>query len=706
MKKNVCDLIKIVVVYLIPILLFEQNFNEFYFTTIIIAIPIYYALNHHASYMFILGSLLTFDFINIFICLLIVLSCFILRKLVNSKLALLSQITAYNVFNIIYVFLSGITPSFKLVFLFFISVFLGLGIIYSITYRKNQAFINNNMLFLSFFSILISLGLFNHKYSILFLSMIVFFFGLDRNKYGTFFGLFFFFLKKEGYYLIIGLLSSLPFFPLPGIIYIIADYFLLKQLSTLNLLIILGSSSVLSIIYYLYKEDFTKYPLDEAPVYQNIIRNLNDHVLNYASFLDEFERLYLKNEETKNLFKDSYLLITKNICEACPNNTICFGKMRAETSQFIKEALEYGHDVYIKSKSKSTNEYIKKCIKADSIISLANRIKKEYKLNLEQMRRKSFLETQISGFSNTLRQYAVSLSLKDNLPIISLLKARNRLIKSGFQIILFEIVNSSKENFSIKIGVCNYNNNKEDILKMAIEKEIQTSISIKIKKVVGSIYYLVISPKFKFEIIYGGSSISKSNENLKGDNYTFKNLENGIFYACISDGMGSGKNAYIESTKTLEMIEKISSLESNFDFGMNILNTFYSLKEDSFSYATLDLLSINLSSGKATLYKMGSSTTYIIRGTDLIKIENQNLPFGLVDDVIKEEFDVFDNDLIFLLSDGVNDFIKREKFEKILDQSIMLHPQKISYFILKSILDESKPKDDMTALVLKIKQAV
>ena len=156
------------------------------------------------------------------------------------------------------------------------------------------------------------------------------------------------------------------------------------------------------------------------------------------------------------------------------------------------------------------------------------------------------------------------------------------------------------------------------------------------------------------------------------------------------------------------MIDKITKCCLDFQTSLTILNSFFKIKDLEEAYSTLDFIDINLIDGKMNLYKLGSSTTYIIRNEKIIPIYNNNLPFGVNDLITKEEYLLKNDDLVILVSDGVSDYISETKLQKVLLSLRNETPHKIVYEVLQGIYRENNNKinDDMTCIALKIAQKI
>lgn len=153
------------------------------------------------------------------------------------------------------------------------------------------------------------------------------------------------------------------------------------------------------------------------------------------------------------------------------------------------------------------------------------------------------------------------------------------------------------------------------------------------------------------------SAISEGEESFCGDTIRiFENCED-KFYALISDGMGSGRDAALTSGMCAMFLQRMLSAANRCDASLKLLNGFLrnkggtSLHECS---ATVDLMELDLISGRVSFYKSGAAPTYVFRDGGLFKLRSKTVPIGIIRelDAKKISFDVSDGDVIVMVSDG------------------------------------------------------
>ena len=221
---------------------------------------------------------------------------------------------------------------------------------------------------------------------------------------------------------------------------------------------------------------------------------------------------------------------------------------------------------------------------------------------------------------------------------------------------------------------------------------------------------LVLVEADKYAVLTQFAVATKEESELSGDSYAFTHLKNGQYMVVLSDGMGTGDKAHIQSSVTVDMLEKMMEAGFHRDIAIKTINSMLMLRTSDEMFASLDMVLIDLHKGTADFIKIGSAPGFIKRQDGRIEeVATPALPIGILTDiqiggnVQKLE----DGDLIITVSDGIIDSNKEEG-EKWLIQHLKnnksLNPREIADGILHTALKftQNIPEDDMTVLVTKI----
>lgn len=128
----------------------------------------------------------------------------------------------------------------------------------------------------------------------------------------------------------------------------------------------------------------------------------------------------------------------------------------------------------------------------------------------------------------------------------------------------------------------------------------------------------------------GIAALKKRGEKVSGDKGTYFKTDSGVLCVILSDGMGTGDQAAKDSTQVVQILEKF--LRSGVDpaVAMKILNSVLLLRGgDSWGYATVDLMCVDLFSGETCFYKYGAAPSYVKSGKNIRRIKGETLAAGL-----------------------------------------------------------------------------
>ena len=209
-----------------------------------------------------------------------------------------------------------------------------------------------------------------------------------------------------------------------------------------------------------------------------------------------------------------------------------------------------------------------------------------------------------------------------------------------------------------------------------------------------------------FAEVAKASSI-KENEKANGDSaVTFDNRED-FFYALVSDGMGSGREAAITSKICAVFLERMLRAGNSKAVTLEMLNGFIRSRGTECS-ATVDLAEIDLITGDACFVKSGAAPSFVLRSGNLYKLQSKTVPIGIMPqiDAEKIKFELMPGDIIIMISDGVAQSLEDGvwlanllTYEWEDDLSAMAEK------ILDNACLNNKRSDDMTAALIRISES-
>ena len=206
----------------------------------------------------------------------------------------------------------------------------------------------------------------------------------------------------------------------------------------------------------------------------------------------------------------------------------------------------------------------------------------------------------------------------------------------------------------------------------------------------------------------GIAALKKKGESVSGDKGSYFKTDGGVLCVILSDGMGCGDEAARDSDQVVSILEKF--LRSGVDpaVAMKILNSVMLLRSgDSWGFATVDLMCVDLFSGETCFYKYGAAPSYVKSGKSIRRIKGESLAAGLslgegaAPDLVRMRLRPGSTAVIAsdgVLADSEDDWL-RELLQKELPDMKTL---------AKSVLREAErlygSGDDMTVLTVRVEE--
>lgn len=164
-----------------------------------------------------------------------------------------------------------------------------------------------------------------------------------------------------------------------------------------------------------------------------------------------------------------------------------------------------------------------------------------------------------------------------------------------------------------------------------------------------------------FEVEMATFSASRSGE-YSGDTYNIFDTGAAEKYIVLSDGMGTGKRARLDSVFSVSLVSRLLRCGMSVTTAHKMVNSMMRVKGWEESFATLDILRLDLYGGSASLMKSGAAASYLCRDGGLKIFSSDAFPAGILADCTPDVADLklFDGDILMLASDGVDQTVARK----------------------------------------------
>ena len=205
----------------------------------------------------------------------------------------------------------------------------------------------------------------------------------------------------------------------------------------------------------------------------------------------------------------------------------------------------------------------------------------------------------------------------------------------------------------------------------------------------------------------GIAAVRKRGETVSGDRGTYFKTDSGQLCVILSDGMGTGPEAADGSINTIRILESFLRAGVSPSSAMKLLNAAALARDtESWGYATVDLMCIDLFTGDACFYKYGAAPSYVKNGNVIRKIKSRSFAAGLKYEAGKApdvmHMHLKPGSIAVIASDGVVSDGKDLWLRKLLEKTTAEDMKTLAGAVIRSAVREYGRNDDMTALAVKV----
>jgi stage II sporulation protein E len=448
---------------------------------------------------------------------------------------------------------------------------------------------------------------------------------------------------------------------------------------------------------------------------ENLKTTVSTRLVSVADALEEVSHTVTQvSRKLHNINNEDISVVYHNAslqtCKKCNMKMFCWETAYNDTMGVCNDMTKQLKNEHQIVRSDVPEHFAKRCIKLNEFLSSVNKCYSEYQANdFEQQKStqlRNVLAEQFGGISNLLKDLATEFSAFTRTEF-----GRTDRVRTAFASCGLETSESS----------CRIDSRGRMTLEAEIKpghsrvsrNELVNELSHACGKVLsqpeitneGELVHLKFYQKPQFTVKFGQAYLKKDGERLCGDAFDTFLDGSGQAVMILSDGMGSGGRAAVDSGLTIDLMSKLLRSGFGFDNATSIVNSAMMLKSGEESFSTLDIASIDIYTGEAGFLKAGAAPTYIKRGGIVECISQNSLPVGIIKGIQleKDTVNLHDGDIIVMFSDGVLNGSASWLVKEIEDY----HDENLNFFagsIAKKAkeLRNDEHGDDITVLVAKI----
>lgn len=403
--------------------------------------------------------------------------------------------------------------------------------------------------------------------------------------------------------------------------------------------------------------------------------------------------------------KSIYCRVQSEVCKSCRKYGICWEKDYASTYKKFEKVASLFRENERVEKNRLPGELLNSCVNTDRFLSVfeknyrQNRARHEDEIRVTNMR--DIFYDQLNCMSDTLRDFSTEFLKTDTGDPATAMRIKEHMkdLKIDVNFVSCKVGGNGAMTVEAHCRRIDESTDRhkltQGIEELTLRKFEDPEITYSEKGI-----KVLFRQKPLMSLKIGTMQYPGEGSSICGD-YIENFCEKGKHTIIISDGMGTGGRAAVDSAMTAEFFGKLIKSGFSKSSALKIVNSAMLVKSSYESLSTIDSATIDLFTGKLELFKAGAAVSFIRKNGKCIVAENSSLPIGILREIefAGESLTLSPGDMLLMVSDGVTangvDWII-EEIEKMTRDDPDRFAQKIA--LRSAELYSNIPNDDITVM--------
>ncbi len=439
--------------------------------------------------------------------------------------------------------------------------------------------------------------------------------------------------------------------------------------------------------------------------------NANDHFRNISDAFSSLSEIFYNLSDR---LRRPGTLDLRRICDSsfdcyctdCPNKTICWGLEYSETYQTVGALISHLHTKGNVTAGEIPPHLRQRCASMERILEQINSECARFTGELLRSSRTEIFAMDYEAAANIIND-----ALQENdgeYRFDPELEMRLAEYLSDAGIVAQGVTVYGMRRRQILVQGVNVENSTVTLetLRCDLGEMCGLELSVPTFEVENNVTKMSLQARRKLSVLGAQNNLS-ADGGVSGDTVNLFSNKKDFFYALISDGMGAGREAAFTSNLCSAFLEKMLRAGNRAVTSLRMLNNMIlSRCSDSAGEcsSTVDLIELDLITGKACFIKGGAAPSFVIRRGTVRRLQAGTFPIGIIRklDTQASSYDLQAGDTVVMISDGAlqNDE-DGEWLTKYLAGCGDRDPEEIVYEICRHA-SEFPNHDDCSAIALRI----
>ena len=396
------------------------------------------------------------------------------------------------------------------------------------------------------------------------------------------------------------------------------------------------------------------------------------------------------------------------VCRKCGLKMFCWETAYGQTMEAFGRFTPVLKEKGFAEKEDMPAYFTGKCPKSAEILRSVNSYYQEYisreAASRKVMEAKQVASEQLDGVADLLLELGEEFSDLRRMDKAAADKVRELLIELGEE--PGEIWCPIDRYDRMRVELCQDRPLKSDSVRIAKQLSVLLERPFAAPSAVtaGGETRIVFCERARYAVELGTAQLNAADNRISGDCCDHFTDGRGYFHLVLSDGMGSGGRAAVDSIMACSFVLKLIKAGFGFDAALKLINSALLCKAGDETLATLDIGCIDLYTGKMEFLKAGAAPSFLCRDGKTMTVGGKSLPVGILQgiDYDRHTVRVRQGDMIVMLTDGamaVSESWMREEIGLCADASAEVAAKRLA---AAARHQNGLPGDDITVAVLKI----
>lgn len=433
-----------------------------------------------------------------------------------------------------------------------------------------------------------------------------------------------------------------------------------------------------------------------------ILKRASGNISSFCKTVDEVsERLdRVINPEVNKLFFE----LQQRVCDGCSEKTSCW------SNNFDATAGDVLAIMGIEQRGREKLQLERVCPRLTELKRQAHHARAQYSLSMlakakgGEMRR--LLTGQFSGIADFLGELSDKITSSRTVNTVKSMALRSVIIDGGVYVDALSCFCCDEGRLSVELSFFERPAEEDyvrvrNILEQATGRYFDEPV-VSFSELGAFIRFEETPP---FYLLVGTAQRPFVKDSPCGDSVALCKRSDTCSAVLLSDGMGTGSSAALDSNMAVCLMEKLLSAGFSFESAVKLVNSSLIIKSTDESMATMDGLCVNLYTGQADFYKAGAAISFIRCDREVFVVEESSLPLGILREVsfAKQSTLLRSGDIVLLVSDGITAGDCGWINDELLSWSTNNMDDLAGHIVqLAALRQDALSGDDLTAVAVKL----